>query len=325
MNRVSGNKLKQTYFDPTPDADHQGSGIVIEATVGENVTIGQCLYLKSDGKYWKTDADASATTLGKLAAALGTIAADATGALLESGYVRDDTWNWTIGGVVYVSTTVGEFTQTAPSGAGDVVRIVGYAVTADVIYFDPAAFTVPLPVNMGGTGAETLTDHGVLVGSGIGAITPLGVATNGQLIIGSTGADPVVASLTAGSGITLTPGAGSLSIATSVSVSSEQLIKAWINFNGTGTIAISDSYNVTSITDNGTGDYTITWDVDFAGVNYSVTGLTDDYQIAFYPVATSYPLTVGACRIQTYYVSGITGQKTYLDRALVCVMAIGDQ
>lgn len=37
-----------------------------------------------------------------------------------------------------------------------------------------------------------------------------------------------------------------------------QLAKAWINFNGTGTIAIRDSFNVSSITDNGTGDTTIT-------------------------------------------------------------------
>lgn len=33
--------------------------------------------------------------------------------------------------------------------------------------------------------------------------------------------------------------------------------KAWMNFNGTGTVAIRDSYNCTSLTDNGTGDYII--------------------------------------------------------------------
>jgi hypothetical protein len=33
--------------------------------------------------------------------------------------------------------------------------------------------------------------------------------------------------------------------------------KAWVNFNGTGTVAIRASFNVTSITDNGTGDYTV--------------------------------------------------------------------
>lgn len=48
--------------------------------------------------------------------------------------------------------------------------------------------------------------------------------------------------------------------------------KAWINFNGTGTIAIREDYNVASITDNGVGDYTINWDVDFSNTTYCVVG-----------------------------------------------------
>jgi hypothetical protein len=50
----------------------------------------------------------------------------------------------------------------------------------------------------------------------------------------------------------------------------QQVVKMWINFNGTGTVAIRDSYNVTSITDNGTGDYAVTIDTDFANINYSI-------------------------------------------------------
>jgi hypothetical protein len=48
--------------------------------------------------------------------------------------------------------------------------------------------------------------------------------------------------------------------------------KAWINFNGTGTPAIRASYNVSSITDNGTGDYTINFTNAFADINYSTVG-----------------------------------------------------
>ena len=70
-----------------------------------------------------------------------------------------------------------------------------------------------LPVGSGGTGASTLTDGGVLLGSGTGAITALGQATNGQLVIGSTGGDPVLATLTGGSNITVTNSAGGISIA----------------------------------------------------------------------------------------------------------------
>jgi hypothetical protein len=50
-----------------------------------------------------------------------------------------------------------------------------------------------------------------------------------------------------------------------------QLCKAWVNFNGTGTVAIRASYNVSSITDNGTGDYTVNFTSALADANYAVT------------------------------------------------------
>jgi len=72
----------------------------------------------------------------------------------------------------------------------------------------------PLIVAEGGTGAATFTDHGILLGSGTGAITPLGAAANGQLPIGSVGADPTLATLTGTANqITVTNGAGSITLA----------------------------------------------------------------------------------------------------------------
>ena len=47
--------------------------------------------------------------------------------------------------------------------------------------------------------------------------------------------------------------------------------RAWVNFNGTGTVAIRDSGNVSSITDNGTGDYTVNFTVAMPDVNYCAT------------------------------------------------------
>ena len=46
------------------------------------------------------------------------------------------------------------------------------------------------------------------------------------------------------------------------------IAKAWVNFNGTGTVAIRASYNVSSITDNGTGDYTVNFTTALADANY---------------------------------------------------------
>jgi hypothetical protein len=45
---------------------------------------------------------------------------------------------------------------------------------------------------------------------------------------------------------------------------------AWVNFNGTGTVAIRSSYNVSSITDNGTGDYTVNFATALSDANFVV-------------------------------------------------------
>lgn len=51
--------------------------------------------------------------------------------------------------------------------------------------------------------------------------------------------------------------------------------KAWVNFNGTGTVAIRRAFNVSSITDNGTGDYTVNFTNAMADANYAVVGVGD--------------------------------------------------
>lgn len=47
--------------------------------------------------------------------------------------------------------------------------------------------------------------------------------------------------------------------------------RAWVNFNGTGTVAIRASFNVSSITDNGTGDYTVNFTTAMPDANYAFT------------------------------------------------------
>ena len=50
--------------------------------------------------------------------------------------------------------------------------------------------------------------------------------------------------------------------------------KAWVSFNGTGTLAIRDSHNVSSVTDNTTGDYSIMFDTNLANANFAGAGLS---------------------------------------------------
>lgn len=81
----------------------------------------------------------------------------------------------------------------------------------------------PLIVSKGGSGAATFTDHSILLGSETDAFTALGAATNGQLPIGSTGNDPVLATLIAGTGITISNGVGSITVSASSSGTHNEL------------------------------------------------------------------------------------------------------
>jgi hypothetical protein len=57
------------------------------------------------------------------------------------------------------------------------------------------------------------------------------------------------------------------------------IAKAWVNFNGTGTIAIRDSFNVSSITDGGTGIYTVNFTTAMPNANYAGLVTLGDYGI----------------------------------------------
>lgn len=58
--------------------------------------------------------------------------------------------------------------------------------------------------------------------------------------------------------------------------SARGIAKAWVNFNGTGTIAARDSENVSSLTDNGTGDYTVNLSNAFAAADYATAATAGD-------------------------------------------------
>ncbi|MBA7574412.1 hypothetical protein ES708_16218 [subsurface metagenome] len=118
-------------------ADHTWSGITAVLTAGAALTIGQACYVGDDGKMELADADAAAS-MPVVALATETIAENDPGEFLLLGFFRDDDWNWTPGGLLYASTDPGALTQTAPAGATDQVQVVGIAITADIILFNPS-------------------------------------------------------------------------------------------------------------------------------------------------------------------------------------------
>ena len=100
--------------------------------------------------------------------------------------------------------------------------------------------------------------------------------------------------------------------------------KVWIKMNGTGTIAINDSFGVSSIVDNGTGFYTINFSTAFASTNYCpVTAL------ASYLLADSdrrYPLHIdqvetGLCKVLQ---AEVANNSSAADGNFICVAIFGD-
>ena len=96
--------------------------------------------------------------------------------------------------------------------------------------------------------------------------------------------------------------------------------RAWVNFNGSGTVAIRASGNVSSITDNGTGDYTVNFTTALSDANYalSVTPHADTTNGAVgYQNSLTAP-TTAACRIATRLLN--TTPAPAVDRDLVMAM-----
>lgn len=80
--------------------------------------------------------------------------------------------------------------------------------------------------------------------------------------------------------------------------------RAWVNFNGTGTVAIRASGNVSSITDNGTGDYTVNFTTAMPDANYStVTGVIQVNTLGTLMLYYLTPQTTSSVRL-SYYDAG---------------------
>ena len=86
--------------------------------------------------------------------------------------------------------------------------------------------------------------------------------------------------------------------------------KAWLNLNGTGTIAIRDSFNVSGVSDGGTGIYTTSFTFSFDDANYSHshTNITNDGQYGF-TINGSFAQATGSILQRNGYWSGVSGEN----------------
>ena len=124
--------------------------------------------------------------------------------------------------------------------------------------------SMPIEVSKGGTGANTLTFGGVLLGSGTGAITPLAAAATGSTLMGNTGADPSFTgspsfsgTVTAGTGLSVTTGnaavvAGNITLPVTNAAGTEGVITVagtrWIHNFGTQSTYVGVNSGNTTLT-----------------------------------------------------------------------------
>ena len=108
-------------------------------------------------------------------------------------------------------------------------------------------------------------------------------------------------------------------------ISQARIAKAWVRFDGTGTPAIAESYNFSSITDNGTGNYTANFSTNLSSANYSATGGVGMDGIGGNPsppVVFLHTLAASSIKVYTRYAS--SSGAAYYDYDTICLQIFGN-
>ena len=193
-----------------------------------------------------------------------------------------------------------------------VLQASGYASATNYARITPSQAGQPVVLDVAGGD----TNIGLTIDTkGTGTLT-LGTSDTAQITAATAF---VAASLGAGPALGNTPVANALY--------AENLVKAWVNFKGTTAASIYGSYNVTSVAINSDGDYTITWDRDFAATPYAVAGMARltgaAAGVAVLSINSTDSLLVGSARIYCQNENGGTGAAHAAN--VVTLIALGGQ
>ena len=134
VQELDGELLEFITRDTTyANSDYEGQVV----KYGSDTLVAGKFYTYASGGWTATDADAENQTRGLIGVALGTNSG--TDGLLVRGIHFSSTYNaFSAGQIIYLSTTGGTVTTTAPSASGDFVRVIGYALGSRYIYLDPS-------------------------------------------------------------------------------------------------------------------------------------------------------------------------------------------
>ena len=185
--------------------------------------------------------------------------------------------------------SAGTTSGTAISFSGDtsgqlVLQTNGTTTAVTISTGQVVTLAQPLPVASGGSGVTTST------GTGAGVL----------------GTSPTMA----------TPTFDSAQLATVVGTAPLYMARAWVNFNGSGTVAIRASGNVSSITDNGTGDYTVNFTTAMSDANYGVSGAGGEGGTT--GMGQRVP-SMGTVATSSARIASINQDATYIDPVYCCL------
>lgn len=141
-----------THLNAFPATDKTASGITTQFTANEAQAFGDVVRINSAGKAQLAKADVIANATALAMCISETVEPDAPGQYLLIGFVRNNAWDWSVGGDIYltiIGTTGNTLSQTSPFAADPivedtVVQLLGVANTADSFYFNPQLVQVEL-------------------------------------------------------------------------------------------------------------------------------------------------------------------------------------
>ena len=113
-------------------------------------------------------------------------------------------------------------------------------------------------------------------------------------------------------------------------INQARIAKAWVNFDGSGTVSIRDSYNIASVTDNGTGDWTLNYSAAMSNTSYvvfgngaNVTGVSGTVMTQTWTAEQTTPFTTSASRVISMFKGG-DGANSAWDAAYLYFITFGN-